>query len=265
MYGLLGYATAHSETLGQALERLVALQGVWTEAVRFDLTCEGGAARLAYKSRESVPPKARRQETEQMMATAVAFARDRTMADLRPMSVRFEHEAPPHTQEHSRIFGCALFFGSPVTELSLKADALSLPLAAADLTLGSLIRAQAESVLAARIRQQPMMEVVRSSVAAALAGGQAPALAEAAKAAGFGSRTLQRRLREQDSSWRAVVDEVRITTAKKLLAYSRMSLAQIAFRTGFSQQSALQRAFQRLEGITPRQYRLHAVARQERR
>lgn len=47
----------------------------------------------------------------------------------------------------------------------------------------------------------------------------------------------------------------RISEAKKLLLYSRLSISEIALRTGFSSLSFFSRAFREREGITPSQFR----------
>jgi AraC-like DNA-binding protein len=263
-YGLLGYATAHSDTLGEALSRLIALQAVWTEAVTLELAREAGVARLRYRPRAAMPAADRRHESEQMLAAILAFARGATGRDLRPVEVGFEHSAPGDEREHRRLFRCPIRFAAPATELVLAEAALALDIAGADPKLGALISAQAEVALAARQRSEPLLETVRAAVRSAVEGGRPLSLAGAARTLGLGPRTLQRRLRERGLGWRRLVDEVRIELARDLLADPRLGLAQIAFRAGFSQASAFHRAFRRLEGTTPRRYRLDLAGRQRR-
>ena len=264
-YGLVGYATAHSFNLAEAIGRLVALQSVWTEAVSLELIAEAGAARLRYRPREAVPPADRHQESEQMMAAILAFARTATGKDVRPVEVQFEHVEPRDAREHRRFFRCPVRFAAPRTEIALPDSALELEIAGADPKLGALIRAQADGALAARRQSEPLVESAREAVRSTLANGGAPALADAAQALGLGPRTLQRRLRERGSGWRQLIDEVRIALAKELLHNPRIGLSQIAFRAGFSQASAFHRAFRRIEGTTPRRYRLALLAGRQRR
>jgi AraC-like DNA-binding protein len=70
------------------------------------------------------------------------------------------------------------------------------------------------------------------------------------------ARTLQRRLSEQGHSFQGVVDMTRKVLAQRLLAETDYSLAEVAFLTGFSEQSGFSRAFKRWAGQTPRSYRL---------
>lgn len=49
--------------------------------------------------------------------------------------------------------------------------------------------------------------------------------------------------------------QCRIEQAKYLIQHSELSLAEIAFKTGFSDQSHLTRSFKRITGVTPKQLR----------
>ena len=73
-------------------------------------------------------------------------------------------------------------------------------------------------------------------------------------------RTLQRRLAEQDTSFQELVDDARRDLAKRLLRETEFSLIEVAFMTGFSEQSALTRAFKRWVGSTPGAYRADSAA-----
>jgi AraC-like DNA-binding protein len=66
---------------------------------------------------------------------------------------------------------------------------------------------------------------------------------------------LQRRLADLGHSYQSLVDEARREVALKLVGLGDHSLAEVAFLTGFSEQSAFTRAFKRWSGTTPRHYR----------
>ena len=69
-------------------------------------------------------------------------------------------------------------------------------------------------------------------------------------------RTLQRRLSDRGYSFQTLVDDSRRELAKRLLKETDYPLAEIAFLTGFSEQSAFTRAFKRWAGQTPRSFRI---------
>jgi AraC-like DNA-binding protein len=76
-----------------------------------------------------------------------------------------------------------------------------------------------------------------------------------ARRLGQSERTLQRRLGEEGLSFQKLVDDARRELAEGLLAKSHYSLAEVAFLTGFSEQSAFNRAFKRWMNQTPAAYR----------
>jgi AraC-like DNA-binding protein len=69
---------------------------------------------------------------------------------------------------------------------------------------------------------------------------------------------LQRRLADRGYSYQTLVDEARRQLSKRLLEETDYSLFEIAFMTGFSDQSAFTRAFKRWAGQTPRSFRIRS-------
>jgi AraC-like DNA-binding protein len=111
----------------------------------------------------------------------------------------------------------------------------------------------------ARVHIEPrytdLMAKVQSAVCEAL-GTNTPTLSSIASKLGIGTRTLQRRLYSNGHSFQNIVDLARKDVARHLLSETDLCLAEIAFLTGFSEQSAFSRAFKRWVGQTPRSYRL---------
>ncbi|MEM6784016.1 MAG: helix-turn-helix transcriptional regulator [Bacteroidota bacterium] len=103
----------------------------------------------------------------------------------------------------------------------------------------------------------PLARHVRDFVTTSLSEG-VPTFDEVAKHLGMSSRTLQRRLTADGHSFQALVDDAHRTLARRLLRETDSSLAEVAFRTGFSEQSAFTRAFKRWARQTPRSFRLDA-------
>jgi AraC-like DNA-binding protein len=86
-------------------------------------------------------------------------------------------------------------------------------------------------------------DVVAEAAAVALREGE-PTLAWVARHLGVSARTLQRRLQDRGTSFRAVVDAVRSSEAARLRERGERA-GTIAELLGFSEESALRRAFRR--------------------
>ena len=98
-----------------------------------------------------------------------------------------------------------------------------------------------------------MTDQVRRALRPALSGdgGQ---LESIARRLGVTSRSLQRRLRDEGSSFHTLRDETRRSLADRYLGEG-LSLSEISFLLGFSEPSAFFRAFKRWTGLTPIEHR----------
>ncbi len=65
------------------------------------------------------------------------------------------------------------------------------------------------------------------------------------------SRTLHRRLKEHDTSFRDVLGEVRRELAEQYIADPTLTLTEITFLLGFAEASSFSRAFRRWTGQSP--------------
>ena len=72
---------------------------------------------------------------------------------------------------------------------------------------------------------------------------------------GVSLRTMQRQLAEQQRSFKQLLDEIRQELAEQYLANSRLSLNEITYLLGFSNQANFTRAFKRWHGMPPSSYR----------
>jgi AraC-like DNA-binding protein len=77
----------------------------------------------------------------------------------------------------------------------------------------------------------------------------------AAEAAGVSRRTLQRVLAKHGTSYSLLRDELRFTTATRLLEFTALAIVDIAFVLGYSDKAHFTRAFKRWCGVSPAQYR----------
>ena len=62
---------------------------------------------------------------------------------------------------------------------------------------------------------------------------------------------MQRKLSELDTSFRKLIDEVRMDLASKYIQDSQLTLTEISFLLGFSEASSLSRAYKRWTGESP--------------
>jgi AraC-like DNA-binding protein len=104
------------------------------------------------------------------------------------------------------------------------------------------------------IGSAPLSELVRRQVAIDL-GFEPLTGAHLASQLGMSRRQLFRHLAAEGTTCQAVVDDVRFSRARHLLAAGDASIAEIAFAVGYPDQSSFSRAFVRWSGATPGDWR----------
>lgn len=120
--------------------------------------------------------------------------------------------------------------------------------------LHDVLRPYAESSLAALARPASVTEQVRDFVLERLAQGSF-GLDDAARKLRMSSRTLGRRLADEGSSFKQLLDETRRTVSLRHVAGHDLSLGEVAQLAGFTETPSFYRAFRRWTNTTPRQYR----------
>lgn len=82
-----------------------------------------------------------------------------------------------------------------------------------------------------------------------------PPLADIAEMAGVSTRSLQRKLGFAGLTYSDLVETARYEVASKLLRDTDSKIIDIAFSSGYADPAHFTRAFRRISGITPRQFR----------
>lgn len=195
--------------------------------------------------------------TEFKVAVVVAACLTWVGTALRPREARFALTRTNPREAASRL-GCAAHYGAEATGLVFAPEQLELEPHSSDPYLLELLERVAAQCLA---RRGPGGDDTRGRVERliidALARGT-PTVRQVAEALGISERTLARRLATAGTSFGQVLDEIRRDMAVRYLEDPSISLAQIAFLLGYSDQSAFSNAFRRWTGRSPSRFRAEA-------
>lgn len=198
---------------------------------------------------------------EASMSAVDTISREVSTGKFTPLAVYFKHAPRGDRAIYEAHFGCPVHFESGRDALLVSAESADTPNRLGDETIASFFDAHLEQQLASLLQEGHLELRVRRAVANVLSEG-VPTVSAIASGLAMSARTLQRRLSEQGHSFQGVVDASRKELALRLLYETDYSLAEVAFLTGFAEQSAFTRAFKRWSGQTPRSYRLTARASQ---
>jgi AraC-like DNA-binding protein len=256
--GALGHAWLSAATLRDGLELLVRywriIGGRWLP--RLEATRDEVSLVLNDPFRDDVVgPIA----TDITLAVLLDMCRYNFGAALRPLRVDLLRDKPPHADAYPAFYGCAVRFATGRRALVLRrADAeRSLP------TSNRQLAQVHDRVITEELARLDKNDVLARCKAALLEGMPSGELSEEgmARRLHMSRRTLQRKLTERETTYQRLVDETRRDLALRFVEDPRRPLADITFELGFSQQSALTRAFRRWTGMSPSDWRQRKLAR----
>lgn len=145
-------------------------------------------------------------------------------------------------------------FGSDRDALLISREAMESPNKLGDKGITQFLTQHLDQELQAVTREQSLEEQTKQVIARALSEGL-PKMEEVARRLGISVRSLHRRLADHGLTFQALTEDTRRDLAEGLLRDERYALSEIAFLTGFSEQSSFNRAFKRWSGETPANFR----------
>ncbi len=248
-YRIFHYLAANSLRVGDALAQVADCFAVIDPRVILEVVeTDDVALQMHIPALGAVP----RPAAEYTLAALLLQTRESCGVDFSPAGVDFSFDEPDDARAHRRVFG-PVRYGQPVTALRFSTQTWARPIPAADPVLGAMLSAHARQVTEAVPTLSPLRTRLAELIAERLR--PLPTQAACARKLGMSGRTLQRRLVEQDTSFRAELDRVREGRARMMLVDRGLSLSEIGWMLGFSDQSAFTRAFRRWTGVPPSRFR----------
>ena len=193
--------------------------------------------------------------TEFFLAKWVCYGR-RIIGDvgIELTEVHFAHPARASIDEYWRVFQSRVVFGTERNELIFPAWNLDLPMANADPVLAAVLAEKIERLLAQFSDRPSLSSQIREWLITQFQGGN-PRIEVVADHLHMSERTLRRRLGEEETTFKRILDEVRRELAIGYVRERLLCTGEIAFLLRYSEPSAFQRAFKRWTRLTPSEYR----------
>ncbi len=151
--------------------------------------------------------------------------------------------------------GGKVYFNAEFNGFSGKATHLDLPLKKANEATARICEEQCNQLLQQKQHWKPIAKQVKETLVHL---GMTASMEDIAHYLARTTRTLHRQLKQEQTSWRQVRDDVRIGIAEELLL-KPIQLEDIAERLGFSDGANFSHSFKRCKNISPSQYRKQAL------
>tara|TARA_R110002096_G_C14638936_1_gene725401 strand:- start:308 stop:1264 length:957 start_codon:yes stop_codon:yes gene_type:complete len=252
-YGLLGLSWRTCSRVGEIFERSERFFKLLSNTFVWQILTENDISHVIL-NREA-HRRGMELSTEASLSATVVVLQAMSEQKIVPTQVSFKHSAPNDLSSFDKAFNCSILFNQPQYAISYKTKDLNLRTAKADASINSYLLQQVdEKTNGIKIPGSKFVRDVESLIKDALPTG-IPSIHHIADLTAMSNRTLTRRLSETGVTYRDLIKKTQESIAKDMLRNTVQSVGEIAFLTGFSEQSAFNRAFKKWTNQTPSEFR----------
>lgn len=253
--GTFGLLLQTSGTVGEVLREIQDYHQIHIQAATWTLTTTARTASLNFwVDVQDFTPLQRRLVIELSLAQAFLVVKTLVGSAAYLERVRVRYDYPEGQQAYRRFFHAPVEFNGEVNALDFPIGLLDRPVSSNNAALHEMVRQQISSLDLSR-RQKDLARDVRVIIRSLLPTGQCT-VERVARFYACDKRTLQRYLREEnDTTYQALLDEVRFDLIQNYLRDSTMPMTQLAQVAGYTDTSNFSRAFLKRFGVSPRAWR----------
>lgn len=251
-YGIWGYALISSPTLLSAAQTALRYLNLTYAFTHISMQTANGVTAFTLGDLE-VPVEVRRFVVERDAVGLRVLQKDVFQAAIPLLRVCFKGPAPAYAHLYAQHFGIEPEFNAQSNRAEFPSHYLDLPLPQANDTTAAMCEDICRDLLNQRRSRHGCAAVVRNRLLHT--PGKLPDMEAIAAELCMTSRTLRRHLVAEGTTFRDLVDEVRLILALELIETAHMGHKEIALRLGFHDLSSFIQAFRRWKGVTPSVYR----------
>ncbi len=248
----LGLAWLASDTLLDGLKRTVRFCKAMSTGVEMRLEEEGELVHLWIGPQVDDPDfvfAAR----DFAMGLVLRMCRLTLGEFIAPASVDMERPPPAQPERWEYLLSCRVRFGQSAARMSFVRADIVERLATGDPALARVNDEQAQAYIDS-FSSQTLTREVMDKIVERLPDGP-PSQQQIADSLNVSNRTLQRRLKDEGTSFIDLLRDTRLQLARKYLGQRNRSVVETAYMLGFSEPSTFSRAFKRWTGEAPADFR----------
>jgi AraC-like DNA-binding protein len=239
------YAMRSQPDVAHALESMSRLLALLHDGSRMDIERTGDTVTIRW----TMDPGLERFFAMSEFAMGMAFVAWRRVINSEKLGISdlfFPHAEPPDLEPYEKLFQCTLHFNAPFLGLRLPSKILERRMPHADTILANMLDRHANDLIE-KLPKPGFAHRVQELITEGLTTGTF-GTEHVAKRLHMSSRTLHRRLKQEDNTFRELLDDVRHHLAARYLLENQFSISEIALLLGFSSSNAFHKAFKRWTG-----------------
>lgn len=249
----LGYAFLSSKTLRIGLNRIVRYNEVVDQVINFVAEVDDEHLILSYENaRQDLPDPPALEDAR--WSTVLAMCRAAKPEGISPAKVELTHAPMKCRKEYESFFGCPISYSQQRSALHFRLADVEQTLTAVNTEVAA-INENAIKDYIGRLNEDDLPQRAARVITEQLACGHLSD-AKVAEALFMSSRTLQRKLSAEGTTFKQILEAIRQKLAMEYLKDEQLSFSEISYLLGYSEQSSFTRAFKRWTGTSPTQVRL---------
>ena len=176
-----------------------------------------------------------------------------TQKNYSAKEVHLNYLPKKYINEYFRIFDCSIKFKETTPAIIFQNPIIEQSIASNNPSLLSTLKEEANQILKTKISEADIINSVKSIILENLP--QKSNLQEVANKLHLSTRTLQRSILKNNTTFKEIEADILISLSKKLIVHESRNLDEVAYLLGFSESSSFIRFFKKKMGITPIKYR----------
>lgn len=254
-YSVLGYIIMNCETLGDAITKIQPFEKLVGDMGTTTLSQQNKYFTITWSclfTNELV----KRHSVDNCLASWVTFARYLTNSENNPVQILLSRSEPSLSEctQYQNMFNCSVLFNQSCDAIIFDRELLSLPLNKGNKQILSALEEHANEIMAKLSPEQSIVNQTQDLIRENLSQNSLNQH-DIAKQLGLSAKTLQRKLKAEHASFKALVTEIRLVQAKAYLTDITLTANQISTIIGFAEPRSFYRWFQKETSLTPGQYR----------
>jgi AraC-like DNA-binding protein len=188
------------------------------------------------------------------IANGLSFSRKATKLEIVPLSLELKRESPAEISLYEEIYKCKVFFNRESNVINYPSDTLQYKIPTYNPTLLEIMEEHAAKTIKEHELKKDFVSEVKMLLIRATKF-KIPVEEEIAMHLNMSKRTLQNKLKDKNTTFKKILEEVQKDLAISYLRSGQISNKEISWILGYNDISNFYRAFKQWTGMTPNKLR----------
>ncbi len=253
--GLPGMFFLYSPTIKIAIEKMIKYEVLVSDFLRMSLVSQPN-----HRERIILEVIHQHPQVQHVVLTQTALI-TQTIKQIAgnnhvPEGIFLRIPQPSVTERFDKIFNCPINFNANINALEYKATTLDQPIIHRDSKILENIEGLAKRSLEEYVKERCLSKQIYEFIKREIySSNQVPSLSDTAQLFNVSGRTLQRKLKQESSSYGEILQNIRTEEALRLLKDNKLNINEIAWFLGYVEPSSFIMQFRNWTGKPPSYFR----------